>query len=63
MADLLAAVFVICGLGVYGYEIDDAPHFCYWITGLAVVGRNYVVNQYFLMLPRILIIYVMVETT
>ncbi|XP_072026807.1 transmembrane protein 116-like [Amphiura filiformis] len=36
MADLLAAVFVITGLSIYGYDNDEAPYVCYWVTGLAV---------------------------
>lgn len=36
MADLLAAVFVISGLIVYGEDIKNAPYVCYWVTGLAV---------------------------
>ena len=38
MADLLAAVFVISGLIVYGEDIKNAPYVCYWVTGLAVVS-------------------------
>ena len=38
MADLLAAIFVIIGLGIYGKDREDSPYVCYWVTGIAVVS-------------------------